>query len=103
MTTGTFKTTIEVSANGIDGELDIVVEYEAHPFRRGATDGRCGPKIEPDEPAHIEITSVKDDLGREHELTIEQEEWIEEQIAEDLADAEDFARSEYYDGLRDGD
>lgn len=82
---GTFRTTIEIDRNGMDCEREIVVEYDAIPFERGATDGRYGPKIEPDIPAHIEITQVLcEETGQELELTSTQEEWIEEQIAEYL-------------------
>ena len=62
-------------------------EYTFVPFCRGATDGRYGPKIEPDEPAHVEIDGCKlDEDGREIELTRRQEETVEEEIASYLAD-----------------
>lgn len=90
----TYKTTIERNVNGCDCEVDITVRYVACPFVRGYREPG-GLQIEPDEPAHIEIESATEDgTGVEIELTTAQEKWIEQQIAEDLDDADDFARSE---------
>ena len=42
-----------------DGKtIDVIVHYTYHKAYRGATDGRYGPPLEPDEPAHIEIDDV---------------------------------------------
>jgi hypothetical protein len=67
----------------------------------GSTDGRYGPKLEPDEPAHIEIThceTVED--GHEIVLSDKQEQRICEEIAEHLDDADNFSRSEHADAMR---
>lgn len=96
-----FKTTIERNVRGCDCEVDITVEYTACPFIRGSFEPG-GLKIEPDEPAHIDIERATEDAtGFEIELTTAQEDAIERQIAEDLADADDFARSEQADRERD--
>ena len=41
-----------------DGERAVIILAEHHAYHRGATDGRHGPPIEPDEPEHWEIESV---------------------------------------------
>ena len=68
----------------IDGDEDVTVtvHYTAHRFIAGRTDGRGGPKLEPDEPAHIEIESVVLPDGRIYEPTSALESQLEEEIAE---------------------
>lgn len=41
--------------------VDVPCEIEYHYYRgcRGARDGKYGPPLEPDEPADVEIESVK--------------------------------------------
>lgn len=49
----TFKTIID--------EMPVIVHYSViSPSTKGATDGRHGPKIAPDEPGSIEIDQVQD-------------------------------------------
>jgi len=59
--TGSFKTTVEVG----EAEQEVTVDYTFYPYYRGARDGRWGPPIEPDEPAHIEIDSITDEAGKD--------------------------------------
>ena len=75
----------------IDGDEDVTVTvyYTAHRFIAGRTDGRGGPKLESDEPAHIEIESVVLPDGRIYELTATLVAQLEEEI------------SEWLDGMRD--
>jgi hypothetical protein len=83
----TFRTHLEL---GVDGrEVPVEVSYAYHRPHRGATDGRHGPPIEPDDPGGIEIdgcTLAED--GREVELTTAQEESIELDIGEWLSQME---------------
>jgi hypothetical protein len=44
--------------NDGDREFALTVEYEYHPAYRGAREGRYGVQLEPDEPAHVTISSV---------------------------------------------
>jgi hypothetical protein len=83
---GCYDTTI---VDGDSDDVPIRVYYEVHPFRRGSTDGAHGPKLEPDEPARIEIshviyrqsiTSFECPCG----LTEEQEESVLLEIGNDL-------------------
>lgn len=90
-----FWTTAEIG--GVE-DVDIVVEYTYHRFCAGATDGRFGPKLEPDEPAHIEIDGIKLADGQYVELTEEQEAAIIREIEEDLASqAADVPERDYED------
>jgi hypothetical protein len=83
----TIVTTIEV-----DGEpREVEVEYDFYRARAGARDSLggvrgAGPPLEPDEPAHVEIRSVKslgtDDLP---ELRVGLLELIEERCLADAA------------------
>jgi hypothetical protein len=38
-----------------DEQVELTCEIEYCPLVRGSTDGRCGPKLEPDEPEHCEL------------------------------------------------
>lgn len=84
----TFSTHLEL---GVDGrECPVTVTYTAWPFRRGATDGRHGPPIEPDDPGGIEIEGCTlDEDGREIELSEAEEAAIELDIGEMLAEGPD--------------
>jgi hypothetical protein len=77
--TDEYTTTIE---RGDDGhEITVTVTYTKHKGCKGATDGRYGPKIEPDEPPSIEIDSVtNNETGEEMELTTREEDRILEAI-----------------------
>ncbi len=91
------KITIERSANGIDGEVDITVEYEAHAAHRGYHE-KGGGQIDPDEPAWIEIDSVVEtDTGIGLELTEKQLDELEERIGNHLYEIEAAAESAAYD------
>lgn len=89
------QTTMEI--NGVE-DVPVYVHYSAYRASGGATDGRHGPKIEPDEPAHLEIDYVElvndDDrifwLGkkRQIELTPDEQVRMEEEIGEALAEME---------------
>jgi hypothetical protein len=80
-----YKTAIEL--DNVDGcETEITVHYNAVNAYKGATDGLYGLKIEPDEPAHIEIESVTGPDGKSIELTTAQENSLIEAIGEDEYD-----------------
>lgn len=60
---GVYKTNLEIS--GVDGcETPVAVHYNHVKFRAGSTDGRGGPKLEPDEPEHIEIDWIEGPDGK---------------------------------------
>ena len=80
-----YRTTIEV--NGIEDVL-ATVHFEYTPFRAGSTDGRHGPKLEPDEPAHIEIDWIELPDGSAIDLTTKAETKMEEEIGNWLAEQE---------------
>ncbi len=68
-------------------DMPVTVHYEAHKAHRGSTDGPGGPKLEPDEPAWIEIDYVSYDTGLGPlllQLTKPDEEMLRERIAEHL-------------------
>jgi len=72
-----------VGDRGNDDEvINIVVSYTLFRAYKGKTDGRYGPKLEPDEPAHIEIDGVVDSQGGVIVLTIREERQIIEEICE---------------------
>ena len=56
---GLFKTTIG------DNDQPLWIHYKLHKAHKGRTDGRHGPKLEPDEPAYIEIELAVDADGHE--------------------------------------
>jgi hypothetical protein len=77
----TYQTNVEIS--GVDGcETTITINYTCHKFRAGRTDGRHGPKLEPDELAHIEIDSITGPNGEEINLVPTMEDAIMEDIIE---------------------
>jgi hypothetical protein len=61
-------------------EIEVTIEATYNPGCRGARDGRWGPPIEPDEPAHFEIESAKDENGNEIELTDSELETAQDQF-----------------------
>ena len=66
-----------------DHEVSVTVHYTFHKPREGSRDGRGGLKIEPDEPAHIEIDSVtrNDSAQEDIEITAWERKMIEKDIA----------------------
>lgn len=92
-----FAFTIERNEEQI--ELLIVGEYS--PASKGATDGKYGPPIEPDEPDFIEIDSATDEDGNEIELTEEEYEKAVEEGLEKLAEMEEGCEPDYYDNYND--
>ena len=58
----------------------VRVHYRDVPFHAGSTDGRGGPKLEPDEPAHIEIDWVEGSDGKAVTLTEPQIPELEEEV-----------------------
>ncbi len=79
-------------------EIPVTVHYEARPFIKGSFESG-GLQIEPDEPAHIEIDSVTVDPDwRPSAAELDD---LREHIALDEADADDFAREEQADRMRD--
>ena len=65
-----------------DDEIPIVVSYSFHRARKGARDcGRYLP-IEPDEPAHIEISDVIGPNNKPIELTEKQRDAVDEEIVQ---------------------
>lgn len=87
-----YKTTMEID----DVELPVSVHFEAVPFCRGSTDGPGGPKLEPDEPAHIDIDWVQYENGDTVELTPGQLAMLRDEIGEMLSEEEDAAREREY-------
>jgi hypothetical protein len=101
-----YKTTVTV---GDDQDVEILVQYTAYPFIRGARDGRYGPPLEPDEPAHLEIESIEVVGGdvsapgittmsngkRYIELSEDQENRLIVEVGEYLSDMEDAAREDW--------
>lgn len=104
-----YDTTVTVGDD--DQEVEVSVQYTAYPFIRGARDGRWGPPIEPDEPAHIEIEGIEviggdlsapgittgTDGKRYIELSRDQEDRLEEEIGKYLDDMVTSAREDRYD------
>ena len=52
-----------------DEEVPVTAELSYHRFCPGSTDGRFGPKLEPDEPAGFEYEGAETDDGESIELT----------------------------------
>lgn len=93
----TYETEVEIS--GEDGlETPIIVHYTPVKAYKGATDGRFGPKLEPDEPAHIEIDWVEGPDGKPITLTDEMEEALAEKIFKYEEDKADDYRASWYEG-----
>jgi len=46
-------------------KIPVTVEYDYTPYRRGASEYRGGPPIEPDEGPDVEICAVNDAAGSE--------------------------------------
>lgn len=88
-------TEIEYAFQHPNGESDtttlkVRVEYIYYPFCPGACERR-GLQIEPDSPAEVEITSVKDTNGVELGLSAAERETLEAQCFQDVADNEEAA------------
>ena len=82
----TFETSLEMGP--VDGyERELIVTYSKHKAHKGSTDGRYGPKLEPDEPAGIEIEFIKDKYTNEEvTLSDKHEILVHERILESLDD-----------------
>jgi hypothetical protein len=78
----TFKTAIEQD----EIEVPIVVRYQFHRALEGSRDGYRGLKLEPDEPAHIEIYSIDRIDGLPLVLSPAEEAQISEWVGEEEAD-----------------
>jgi hypothetical protein len=88
-------TSITITRDDIDIPVDV--DFTFYPAYRGRRDSiggvrNAGPPLEPDEPASIEINSVKDFEGYEYELTDSE---IEE-IAEGYYGMRDPALEDWY-------
>ena len=83
---------------GDDEALPVTVAYSYYPLSRGTTDGRYGPKIEPDEPAHVEIDSIKSDDGAECEVSEDEINSLEAEIMDHLTDQENDWEPEFDEG-----
>lgn len=69
-----------------DGEqLDVTVDYTCHPFLAGKTDGRRGPKLEPDEEAWIEVDNVYT-LGADLDVSPDTIKALSQEIGDMLAE-----------------
>ncbi len=69
----------------LDGEpVEVTVKGEMHGPCPGATDGRHGPKIEPDDPGGFEIDEVLDAAGNEVEITRGERREIEREAYEHI-------------------
>ena len=92
---GSFTTELERGFQTFDGDvaydtLHIRVEYVYYPFCPGACERR-GLQIDPDSPAEIEITSIKDSNGVELGLSDDEREVVESRCFQDVADNEEAA------------
>ncbi len=76
---GKYNTHLEI--DGVE-DVPVTVHYVSCPFIAGSRDGRGGLKLEPDEPAHIEIESITMPDGRNYEPTTELSKRLEEEIGE---------------------
>ncbi len=74
------KTPVDVAGS----EIQVNIDYDFIPACKGATDGPFGPKIEPDEPSHIEINGAFADDGKIVDLSRRDAKRIKEEIAEYL-------------------
>ena len=78
-------------AEGNEVEKELEIEFTYHRAYRGARDSLGGvrgggPPLEPDEPASVEIESVKDENGNDFELTASEEDAAIEKAMEEAAD-----------------
>jgi hypothetical protein len=80
--------TLTREIESLEFDIDVEVSYVYHRAYKGARDSiggvrNAGPPLEPDEPAYIEITSVKGiNDGQEYELTPDEQSDIEAEISE---------------------
>ncbi len=81
-------------------DVPVIVHYTAHAACKGGTDGPGGPKLEPDEPAFIEIDSVTTRDGYLIQLAKLDERALRDQIAEELDDDNDAAYEAHCDRMR---
>lgn len=84
-----FDTTLTITnpETDVEEEVDVTVRYTAYAASRGARERETGVPLEPDEPASIEIQSVKDSTGKEIDVSDSDLEQLESEIS--AADAYD--------------
>ncbi len=92
----TYRTTLCL---GNAEDVPVIVHYTAHAACKGGTDGPGGPKLEPDEPAHIEIECVTT-YGYIVNLSKPDERALRDEIAESLDDDNDAAYEAHCDRMR---
>ena len=82
------KKTIDFTVERNEEEIEVTIEGNYIRASRGQRDWlggrRCGPPLEPDEPADFEIESVKDEVGNEIELTEKETKQAIEQAIEEI-------------------
>ena len=87
-THGTCITEIDYEIADCNGDVDyftleVKIEYSYYPFCPGAYEHK-GPQLEPDTPAEVEITSVKDMNGVDLELNEDQQVVVEFMCYQDV-------------------
>lgn len=83
------KTTLVTTIQGESKE--VLIDFTYYPPTRGARDSLggkrgAGPPLEPDEPAEIEINSVKDLMDNEIDLTPSEQSNIESNLWDLISD-----------------
>jgi hypothetical protein len=90
----------------LDGErVAVTVSYTYHRGCRGQRDSLggvrgAGPPLDPDEPASIDIESIKDDAGNDVEVSRETERELEAEILGAIGDAQASAAEDRYEARR---
>jgi hypothetical protein len=89
-----------------DEPLTVTVTYSYHRAYRGQRDSLsgipgAGPPLEPDEPEHIEIESIRDEAGNGVEVSKDTERQIERDILAALFDAQESAAEARYEARED--
>lgn len=90
-----------IEGHAQDEEIPVRVHYQFHRAIPGSRDGRGGLKLEPDEPAHIEIDAIERPDGLPVELSRQQEERILEEIGQAIEDEWQYAQEQRYESRRD--
>ena len=94
---GKYVAHLEIS--GVE-DVPVSIYYRHHKAHAGKTDGKYGPKLEPDEPECLEIDWCELDDGRQVDLTAAQEAAVLEEIGDWLQGYYDEPEPE---GAHDGD
>ncbi len=63
-------------------DVPVTVHYIHAPFRAGKTDGKDGPKLEPDEPERIEIDWIELPDSRAYEPTTKLKSALEDEVGD---------------------